>query len=94
LAQPLRLARPALIALQEVTPDQLAYLQGELSEFASLTVPVVDHDPAMTAVGLAQYGRCGLAAPPSPYEAVCFLDVTRFIAERQLVARLTPQQFC
>jgi hypothetical protein len=43
-------AEPTLIALQEVTPDQLAYLQGELSEFASLTVPVVDHDPAMTAV--------------------------------------------
>jgi hypothetical protein len=47
----LTLARPALIALQEVTSGQLAYLQGELSEFTplcqfdTLTVPVVDPDP-------------------------------------------------
>jgi hypothetical protein len=66
-----------VIVLQEVAPDQLAYFQGELPEFTPLTVLVVDPDPPMTAVTT-------YLNPPSPYEAVCFLDAARFIAERQL----------
>jgi endonuclease/exonuclease/phosphatase family metal-dependent hydrolase len=70
--QVLRHAQPTLMALQEVTPRQLEFLQAQLPEFAALTVPVNDPTPDLLATWQAKYAKFGLPQIPSPYEIILF----------------------
>jgi endonuclease/exonuclease/phosphatase family metal-dependent hydrolase len=70
--QVLRSAEPSLIGLQEVTPRQLTFLQAQLPEFTSLTVPIIDPDPDLITSWHNKYASYGLPEIPSPYEIVLF----------------------
>lgn len=74
----LRVAQPNLIALQEVTPRQLHFLQEQLPQFTPLTVPVIDPDPDLLAAWQAKYARYGLPQIPDPYENVLFYHTDTF----------------
>jgi endonuclease/exonuclease/phosphatase family metal-dependent hydrolase len=78
LADALRALTPALIALQEVTPPQLADLRARLPGYAALTLPCADPDPALLDAWRAKYARFGLDAPPDPYELAWFYDEAVF----------------
>jgi endonuclease/exonuclease/phosphatase family metal-dependent hydrolase len=77
-AQAVRMAAPDVIALQEATPGQIADVQARLPEYAALTVPMANADPAMLAAWREKYARYGLETPPDPYELVLLYRTAGF----------------
>jgi endonuclease/exonuclease/phosphatase family metal-dependent hydrolase len=78
LVQTLQAAQPHLIALQEVTATQRQFLQTTLSDFAMLTLPVIDPDPALVTAWRARYAAYGLPDVPNPYELLLFYRTAEF----------------